>query len=53
MSAKNANQTERPFWSHKNQKAYRISRVLIYATMILALVAAGIIWFGVNNALGK
>ncbi|MCI5601610.1 MAG: hypothetical protein SOZ02_02390 [Hallerella porci] len=52
MSAKNANQ-ETPFWSRKNQKAYRLNRVLIYATMILSLLAAGIIWFGVNSALGK
>ncbi len=53
MSAENAKHPERPFWSRKNQKAYRVNRILIYATMILALVAAGIIWFGVNGALGK
>lgn len=53
MSAKNANRPELPFWSRKNQKAYRVNRILIYATMFLALLAAGIIWFGVNGALGK
>lgn len=53
MSVKNAKKPERPFWSRKNQKAYRLNRVLVYATMILSLLAAGIIWFGVNNALGK
>ncbi len=53
MSVKNAKKTARPFWSRKNQKAYRLNRVLVYATMILSLLAAGIIWFGVNNALGK
>jgi hypothetical protein len=53
MSAKNANRSDRPFWSRKNQKAYRVNRILIYATMFLSLLAAGIIWFGVNSALGK
>lgn len=53
MSAKNAETSTRPFWSRKNQKAYRINRVLIYATMILSIVAAGIILFGVQHALGK
>ena len=53
MSAKSANRPELPFWSRKNQKAYRVNRILIYATMFLALLAAGIIWFGVNGALGK
>lgn len=53
MSAKNANRPEPPFWSRKNQKAYRVNRILIYATMSLAILAAGIIWFGVNGALGK
>ncbi len=53
MSAKHANNPGRPFWSRKNQRAYRFNRVLIYATMFLSLLAAGIIWFGVNSALGK
>ncbi len=53
MSVENAKHPGHPFWSRKNQKAYRLNRILIYATMVLALLAAGIIWFGVNSALGK
>lgn len=53
MSVKNVNPPERPFWSRKNQKAYRINRMLIYATMVLSLLAAGIVWFGVKSTLGE
>lgn len=53
MSAKNAGTSTRPFWSRKNQKAYRLNRILIYATMVLSLVAAGIILYGVHHVLGK
>jgi type VI protein secretion system component VasF len=40
-----------PPWHPKRQKSYRVSRVLMWAQIALALALAAVIWFGMHHAM--
>jgi flagellar basal body-associated protein FliL len=53
MIFKRKQQTDEPFWSIKRQKAYKISRILWIAQIVIALLASTgifyIIFRGING----
>ncbi len=51
MGTQGSNQSERPFWDRKNQKAYRAYRIMIWVIVVSSLVSGAIIWFRMNDFL--